>query len=66
MNTVYQIAWWDSKPTPPNAEGWRLMPALQFTSKGKGIGRLQQMKSLYPFIKFSLQKISVEILAQIQ
>jgi len=66
MNTEYQIAWWDEKVQPPDHKGWKYMPSEIYQLKGQALDRLHNLRKLYPGIRFSLQRISREILAQVQ
>ena len=62
----YQIAWWDGQVQPPDKEGWKYMPSEVYTLKGQAIIRLFRMQELYPGIQFSIQRITREIVAQVQ
>jgi len=66
MDVTYQIAWWDKKVQSPDRAGWKFMPSEIHKTKHRGIERLHSLRKLYPGITFSLQKISREILAQVQ
>ena len=66
-DTKYQIAWWDGQVQPPDVVGWKYMPSEIYTSKeGQAQDRLMRMRKLYPGIKFSIQRITREIVAQVQ
>jgi len=62
----YQIAWWDGQVQPPDIAGWKYMPSEVYTLKGQALNRLMRMQKLYPGIKFSIQRITKEIVAQVQ
>lgn len=64
QGTKYQIAWWDRHVILPDKEGWKLMPSQIFASKKEALGELHRMKSRYPGIPFSIQRITTEIVAQ--
>lgn len=62
----YQIAWWDGQVQPPDVAGWKYMPSEVYTIEGQALDRLMRMQKLYPGIKFSIQRITKEIVAQVQ
>jgi len=62
----YQIAWWDGQVQPPDVAGWKYMPSEVYTLKGQALDQLARMRKLYPGIKFSIQRITREIVAQVQ
>ena len=74
-DTKYQIAWWDGQVQPPDVAGWKYMPSEVYTLltgdeseivKGRALDQLARIRKLYPGIKFSIQRITKEIVAQVQ